>query len=424
MLKVFFAKSVLSPAAWFDCRLTWDAGDGDNWASVLTKALNGIFPVERLDGFLQVLRPGWAAGVQDELDAAGVVDWDREDSDLGDWDAGEESDGGDDVDMSSSSHACPQQLVRNVKQRTAADTQSLWPLLEEAQSLLDQCEFEDPSSFSGAIERLGANNPELAQQADRLVQEFARDERSLSFNDLEESKAEIIQLLKVVLADTDVKHKQIRFYAYKVTSRAKRHLTRNTDGRLSPQAGSLIDPVARANLFKEALDNIQSGSSVEDISRSVQKMSCKPGQVKKDNDRRKKRKVLKERFGPDKIRQRVDWQSGEVKLVIYEDIKQECWPSGMPDVEAESIATARANEVWQADCFLLQTYLVQEWPERFQTAAEAYSEWIQQGWTQSACKKYLKNLAKLPQDCNRRVPASWLQRRRQELREQLQSTTE
>ena len=93
-------------------------------------------------------------------------------------------------------------------------------------------------------------------------------------------------------------------------------------------------------------------------------------------------------------------------------------------MQAERIADSRANGVWAEDCFPLQTYLVQACPERHLTAAEAYSEWIKQGLAKGACKARLQTLTALPEHCSRSVPASWLQKRKEDLEEQLASTME
>ena len=124
------------------------------------------------------------------------------------------------------------------------------------------------------------------------------------------------------------------------------------------------------------------------LSQSVSKCRCAPGASQKALKRAKKRFK--------NVRQRLDWSSGAVDLVVPDDV---------PD-----------SRLWEDTCFKLDLFDVHGTAK---TKADALSDWVLAKYSKQCCLNYFKKFNLVEPKQTMSIPEAWKSSTLKRLREEL-----
>ena len=136
-----------------------------------------------------------------------------------------------------------------------------------------------------------------------------------------------------------------------------------------------MSPVRQAELMSQCLANMEQGEPTADLAQRVDRTRASEGDGQKR--RRKGKKLMRT------IYQRIDWATGAISWVVFQDLRFEVIRSG---VRVDKEVAQQCTRIEQDCCFTPELYDI---GGRTLTAAEACQEWLRQGDSKQRCKERL-----------------------------------
>ena len=127
--------------------------------------------------------------------------------------------------------------------------------------------------------------------------------------------------------------------------------------------------------MSQCLANMEQGEPTADLAQRVDRTRASEGDGQKA--RRKCRKLMRT------IYQRIDWSTGAISWVVFQDLRMEVTRGG---VRGEREVEQQCTFISKDACFSLDLY---EISGQTLTAAEACQEWLRQGDSKQRCKQRL-----------------------------------
>ena len=281
----------------------------------------------------------------------------------------------------------------------------------------------DSEDFLRTARRLQEMHPEYRADVEALAEEVAGDDESTVVNVVTEAAAELKALLELILVPENIARKrqirtQIKNYVFFLRAAAYRRLGSRAVGRvaladakrardaeplLSCQGQSVLLNHAISVLGKRSTDH--GSPDVVDVARAaISRMQSSPGrqQVVREKRKRPVADQLK------KTRQRVNWATGKMEWVVFEDILTEVQAKGLVRNPQK-----RADEVWRRECYKLNLFT---FFGRKLTKAEAFEDMVGKRYSFLECQSKWSEYARPVENGECRVKdPEWKKERMQAL---------
>ena len=281
-------------------------------------------------------------------------------------------------------------------------------MMGEVRVLLQAKEFEDASDFVQALHELRSRIPPLGDELERFARNVTLDETPPTPSIIVEMRRHLVDLLTLMLWHRNIPRlrRKVRQFAHRCSAKVQKELfPRSPEARAprpaSTEAHALLSPVRQAELMSQCLANMEQGEPTADLAQRVDRTRASEGDGQKA--RRKCRKLMRT------IYQRIDWATGAISWVVFQDLRMEVTRGG---VRGEREVEQQCTFISKDACFSLDLY---EISGQTLTAAEACQEWLRQGDSKQRCKERLA--ACRPSGGLRQVPPDEEASIRQRLRE-------